>query len=142
MARIREKLRGLCILVVEDEHLVARVLDELIKLYGGTVAGPAASEDEALAILDRTAVDCAVLDVNLQSGPCFSLVEALMRRGIPVILATGCSASDIPGAFRHLPTLGKPTNLEELVERVADCRRTVPNRLYPTRSRISAGAGL
>lgn len=142
MVRVREKLRGLCILVVEDEHLVARVLDDLIKLYGGTVAGPAASEDEALAILDRTAVDCAVLDLNLKGGPCFSLVETVMRRGIPVILATGCSASDIPGPFRQLPTLSKPTNLGELVERVADCRRTVPNGPYLAQGGISAASGL
>lgn len=116
MASAGDKLHGLCILVVEDEYLVADIFVDLIELYGGTVAGPVATEEEALAILDETPVDCAVLDVKLRDGPCIALVEALVQRGIHVTLATGYSNSGIPEELRHLPTFTKPADLGVLVE--------------------------
>jgi CheY-like chemotaxis protein len=123
-----DKLHGLCILVVEDEYLVADVLVQLIKLYGGTVAGPVATEEEALAILDETAVDCALLDVKLADGLCVALAEALAQRGIHVTLTTGYSISGIPEELRHLPIFTKPIDLGALVEHLANCRRSIGGR--------------
>ena len=127
MVRSGDKLYGLCILVAEDEYLVADVIVQLIQLYGGTVAGPVACEEEALAILDETPVDCAVLDVKLSNGPCVSLARELAKRDIPVTLATGYSRSSIPEELRHLPTFTKPIDLGALLEHLADCRRTNPD---------------
>lgn len=128
MVRPGDKLYGLRILVVEDEYLVADVLVQLIKLYGGTVVGPAACEVEALAILDETPVDCAVLDIKLRDGPCIALARALAQRGIHVTLTTGYSRLGIPEELRHLPTFTKPADLGALVEHLTDCCRSKPGR--------------
>ena len=126
MVRAGASLDGVCILVVEDEFLVADILVKLIKLYGGTVAGPVASKEAALAILETTSVDCAVLDVALSDGPCVSLAEELARRGINVTLATGYSGSGIPRELRHLPAFTKPADLGALVDHLAGYCRAAP----------------
>lgn len=128
MARPGDKLYGRCILVVEDEYLVADVIVQLIQLYGGSVAGPVACEEEAMAILAESPVDCAVLDVKLSNGPCVALAEALAKRDIHVTLATGYPKSGIPEELRHLPTFTKPIDLGALVEHLADCCRAKPGR--------------
>lgn len=126
MARSGDKLRGLKILVAEDEERLADVLIDLIGLYGGTVAGPVASVEEAAALIDGARIDAAVLDVRLRSGPCFTLAEALLRRRIPVILITGFSLTEIPEPLEGLPIFTKPFRVEALVDCVADCCRTRP----------------
>jgi DNA-binding NtrC family response regulator len=131
MVRAGSKLRGACILVVEDEYLVADILVQLIERYGGTVAGPVAGKEAALAILATTPVDCAVLDVKLSDGSCVTLAQELARRDINVTLTTGYSDSGIPGEVRHLPTLTKPTDLEALVEHLAGYCSTTPSPATP-----------
>ena len=123
MTQPGKKLADLRILVAEDEARLADLLVELIALHGGTVAGPVASAEDASAIIDGDRVDGAVLDVHLQSGPCFMLAEALMRRRIPVVLITGYARSDIPQSLVNLPTFTKPFSVETLVQCLADCCR-------------------
>lgn len=117
------RLAGLRILIAEDEWLLADLLVDLVKLHGGTVVGPVTNEPEALAIMDGTAIDAAVLDVVLASGPCYVLAETLMERDVPVILTTGHDISEIPDDFAALPIFSKPFHMETLVDRIDERRR-------------------
>lgn len=130
-----QQLRGLTILVAEDDVRFARILVKLIALYGGIAAGPAASEAAARGIVDAMPVDGAILNIGLWEGAGFSLAGALTGRGIPVFLIAGDGPATIPDACADLPVFTMPFSLSDLVERLAaDCRAVAAARGEPGRA--------
>ena len=83
------ELAGLRILVVEDESVVAFMLRELLTDRGVQVIGPAATVAAALELAESAELDAALLDVNLNGERSLPVAQALNRRGIPYVLATG-----------------------------------------------------
>ena len=53
------------LLVAEDEALVALVLELELRGAGHEVLGPAATPEEALALVERTRPELALIDINL-----------------------------------------------------------------------------
>ena len=111
------------LLVVEDEALVALSLAADLEAMGWEVVGPAATLDEAHALLEANHVDVALLDVNLDGTLVFPLAEALRARGKPFVFHTGYEIPDPSGGFADVPVVRKPSNpaslsatLEQLVE--------------------------
>jgi len=94
------------ILLVEDEYLIAWALQNELQCSGAHVIGPAASVEDALALLTNERVDGAILDVSLGREKVFSVAEALAARGIPFVFATGYS--DLPLEWHHVPRFEKP----------------------------------
>jgi PAS domain S-box-containing protein len=84
-------LVGRCVLLAEDELLVAMELEETLRCLGCEVLGPAATVEEALRLVLAEAgrIDAAVLDVNLAGRPSFPAADALTRHGVPVVFVTG-----------------------------------------------------
>lgn len=109
-------LAGLDVLVVEDEGLVAMVLAELLGDAGAVVRGPAASVDEAMGLLALGWPDAAVLDVNLAGERSTPVAEALLRRGVPFVVATGYGRDGLPACFDAVTVLAKPYGTEELLD--------------------------
>ena len=72
-------LEGLCVLVVEDEFLLAMELEALLEQRGCRVLGPVATIDQALAVLARHRPAVAVLDVNLRGKRATPVAAALRR---------------------------------------------------------------
>ena len=58
-------LAGLRLLVVEDEYMIAEHISMLLEDLGCDVAGPVATIEEALAMLEGGGLDGALLDANL-----------------------------------------------------------------------------
>ncbi|HEY2872862.1 MAG TPA: response regulator [Reyranella sp.] len=116
-----DALTGLKILVVEDSFLIAEHVSELLSEYGCVVVGPVGRLAAGLKLVeDGTAVDGAVLDVNLDGEFCFPIAAALVRRAVPFLFLTGYDDSDIiPGDFAAAPRLGKPLDEAQLVRTVA-----------------------
>lgn len=96
------------ILVVEDEPLIGLMVEEWLKEAGHQTVGPAGSVESALALIDSSAIDAAILDVILGNEDCYEVAQSLRTRGIPFAFATGHSAEAIQPDFRDAPTLGKP----------------------------------
>jgi CheY-like chemotaxis protein len=67
-------LSGIRVLLVEDETLVAMLLEDMIADLGGTVVSSASRVSRALEIVQDPAcsIDLAVLDVNLGGEEVFS----------------------------------------------------------------------
>ena len=104
------------ILVVEDEAMVAMLVEDQLLAAGAEVLGPAASLATALALLDRAeGCDAAVLDVNLRGESVVPLADALARRGVPFLFMTGYGDTDGLGAHAAVPVLAKPFDPLELV---------------------------
>lgn len=77
-------LDGVRVLVVEDEAMVAMLVEDLLEDLGCTVIGPASNVAEALAIISREdGIDVALLDVDLAGKPSLPVADVLADRGIP-----------------------------------------------------------
>ncbi len=107
-------LAGRKVLVVEDEPLVAVLLEEILEEFGCTVVGPASRLDAALELAGTSEVDLAVLDVNLGGQPVFPVAQALSDRNVPFVFATGYGAGGLPPEWSHMPALQKPYTLEQV----------------------------
>jgi DNA-binding LytR/AlgR family response regulator len=112
-----QPLRGMRVLIVEDEYVVASDLVRLLKDVGAMVAGPVASVGEALLLVTdgENGLDAAVLDVNLHGERVFPVADALADRGVPVVFTTGYDESVIPAAYASVPRCEKPVDHRALV---------------------------
>ena len=103
------------VLVVEDEVLVAMMIEDMLAALGYQVLGPAMHLSAALALAETEQIDVAVLDVNLGRGErSFPLAKLLRERRIPFIFITGYGTAGLLDEFRDVTTLHKPVEPEEL----------------------------
>ena len=108
-------LRGCRILVVEDEYMIAEEILEVLLDAGAEALGPVPTVSEALHLIAaEPCIDGALLDVSLNSVAVWPVVNALLARGVPLVLATGYDASIIPRAYAHLPRCEKPATGRDL----------------------------
>jgi CheY-like chemotaxis protein len=112
-AQPKETLAGLCILVVEDEMMVAIMLEEMLTKLGCKVV-KAARVSKAVQLVITAAIDGAILDVNVAGEAVYPVAHKLQERGIPFIFSSGYGASGLPVEYRDRPTLSKPFQQEEL----------------------------
>lgn len=120
---LEAKVRGLRVLVVEDEFLMARLLEDVLNAYGCEVVGPVPRLDRAVDAARTEALDGAILDVNLAGELVFPVAEALLSRNIPFIFATGYSIASLPPRFHETPRLQKPFPMTGLIELMAEVFR-------------------
>ena len=107
------------ILVVEDEVMVAMLVEDILLDLGCELAGLATRLDDALRLARQAEIDLALLDVNLDGKPSYPVAEVLRARGIPFVFATGYGERGIDPAFAAVPTLAKPFQHEDLARIVA-----------------------
>jgi CheY-like chemotaxis protein len=106
-------LAGRRILVVEDEPLVADLLEEMLTDLGGVMVGPAYTLSAGVALAADAVLDGAVLDVNIRGARIDPVADTLRRRGIPLVFATGYGERAGP-SFQAAPLIEKPYTLEAL----------------------------
>ena len=108
------------ILIVEDEPLIAMMLEDFLDALGKAVAGTADTVADALAIVEAGGVDGAILDVNLRGGEqSWPVADALAAAGVPFLLATGGSGDAIVAAHRGRPVLAKPFTMDAVEKALA-----------------------
>lgn len=102
------------ILIVEDESMIAMMLEDFLKELGWNVVGLAGGTQQALAMARNTDLDAALLDVNLGGQDTFAVADILSERHIPFVFATGYGKDGVADRFRGVPTLTKPFQCNEL----------------------------
>jgi len=108
------------VLLVEDEPLIAMMLEDFLDALSRQCAGTADSVATALPLVEAGGIDGAILDVNLRSGEkSWPIAEALAARDIPFIFATGGADDLILDIFRGRPILQKPFTMDG-VEKALD----------------------
>ena len=78
-------LADLRILVVEDEVLIALEIEERLQRLGCEIVGPVGRLERALEVARSTALDGALLDVNVKGGFVYPVAEELLARHVPVM---------------------------------------------------------
>jgi DNA-binding response OmpR family regulator len=108
-------LAGRRVLVVEDETMVAMLVETVLEDEHCAIVGPIGDLDEALAAAESEVLDLAVLDINLAGRMVFPVAEVLARRGVPFLLLSGYGDKALPGNRQHWPICGKPFRMVDLV---------------------------
>jgi DNA-binding response OmpR family regulator len=108
------------ILIVEDEMMVAMLLEDMVRELGYEVVGPAITSEKALVLAGSELLDGAILDVNLGHGErSTGVAETLHARGVPFMFASGYGSKGAIDKFQDSPILKKPFSLTELSHMLA-----------------------
>lgn len=114
--RSADRLRGRCVLIVEDEYLLADDLAQGFADAGISIAGPVPSLAKAFDLLEQKEIGGALLDINLDGNTVYALADALIERGVPIVFVTGYDQSAIPSRFADVPYCQKPVETEQAIE--------------------------
>jgi CheY-like chemotaxis protein len=115
------------VLIVEDEVLIAMLLEELMERTGYEVVAVSSHLEEALELADTLTIDFAMLDINLNGKESFPVAEILRGRGIPFLFATGYGDSALASDFADVIVVEKPFNRDALRQALEKL-----SALYPT----------
>ncbi len=99
---------GRRVLLVEDEMMVAGMVQRMLTDLGYAVAGTATTVGEAMEMIGSRGIDAAVLDINLDGEMSYPVADELVGRGIPFLFSTGYGGGDLPDAYQGSHVLKKP----------------------------------
>jgi CheY-like chemotaxis protein len=108
------------LLIVEDQPLIAEMLEDLAVTLGWEVAAIAYSAEGALMALEDERPTLAVLDIDLGGSTSLGVAATCGSLSIPVIFITGFSPSEIPPECANAPVLIKPFSEEAFANAVRD----------------------
>lgn len=110
--RPTKTLSNLRVLVIEDESLVAMLVEDMLDQLGCVVVGSVSDLQPALDVVARSEIDFALLDVNLRGQSSYAVAEALEARAVPFIFISGYGQVD--ERWRNRPVIQKPFDLDRL----------------------------
>jgi CheY-like chemotaxis protein len=102
------RARELRVLVIEDEAIIAAVLENALVEGGCSVVGPVATLGRALETIENTTIDAALLDIKINGRDTYPVADVLAGRGIPFVFVSGFTRKDLPVRYRHCAHITKP----------------------------------
>jgi DNA-binding response OmpR family regulator len=114
-------MTALCVLVVEDEALIAEDLRTTLEGLGCEVLGPASNCEFALDLLKSVTPDIALVDTHLGSENCEAVVKECDRLGIAVVITSGLPKNELPDFCAGRDYVSKPfrdADIEEAIRAV------------------------
>ena len=103
------------ILIVEDEPLIAMMLEDFLDSLGHKVVASCDSVSDALAQVEQGGFDVAIIDVQLKDGESvWPVADKLAESGTPFVVATGGHVEPPPAAHADVPTLTKPYTIDSI----------------------------
>jgi DNA-binding response OmpR family regulator len=117
-------MAGCRVLIVEDETMIALMIEDTLRDEGYEIVGPTGKLETALRLADEEKPDVAILDVSIRGGKVYPVAERLLVLGIPFVLASGYGDWALPESLRDQPRLTKPFTTAQLQKQVKDlCER-------------------
>jgi DNA-binding response OmpR family regulator len=106
---------GRRILIVEDDLMIAMLIEDMLADLGHVVAGVAGTVAEGTAMVEAVqSPEAAILDINLGGESVFPLADTLRARGVPMIFSTGYADAGLREADRDSQVLRKPFRIGDL----------------------------
>lgn len=96
------------VLIVEDEMLIALMLQDMLADVGLVTAGVANSLSVGLDLARSADAHLAILDINLNGEEAYPIADVLRGRGIPFIFSTGYGTGNTEADVYAVPQLVKP----------------------------------
>lgn len=109
-------LEGRRILLVEDEVLVAMLIEDILTDFGCAVVGTASRLEDALKSAREEMMDIALLDVNLAGKRSFPVADILAERGVPFLFVSGYGEQGLEAPHQNRPVIQKPFSPELIAE--------------------------
>ena len=108
------------VLIVEDEPLIAMMLEDFLDALDKQVAGTVDTVAAALERVEAGGIDAVILDVNLRGGETsWPVADALQIAGVPFLLSTGGGDDMIEERHRDRPVLAKPFTMDGVEQALA-----------------------
>jgi len=104
----RVRPAGPRVLIVEDEAVIAGLIETILGEAGYSIAGPVATLERALATIERERLDAALLDIRINGHDAYAVADVLMKRRIPFIFVSGFTRKQMPAGYRHCAYIAKP----------------------------------
>jgi CheY-like chemotaxis protein len=130
-ASFGQPLEGRCVLVVEDQFLIADEMDRLVRALGGTVMGPAPSAAAVRRLIADGLPDLALLDINLHGEHVWDVAHELLARAVPMIFATGYEAALLRPPFENAIHIDKPVSARDLAEALSRLDKKLTQEVTP-----------
>ncbi len=118
-------LQGLQVFLVEDEPLVAELIEGMLSELGCVVVGKARNLAEAMSWAEvMPAIDFAILDVNISGEAILPVADMLARRKVPLVFSTGYGSNELLQLYPGSRLLAKPYGPDALAHALTDVRHT------------------
>jgi two-component sensor histidine kinase len=104
-----------CVLVVEDDPLLAGDVARALRKRDHLVLGPARDVATALRLVEEEAPDFVILDTFLGTETSEPVARRLADKQIPFLITSGFDRSDLPRALASCPFLSKPFHMPSLL---------------------------
>ena len=114
------RFEGVTVLVVEDETMIALLIEDMLLELGCREVWHASSVADAITRLADRRPDIAMLDVNLNRELVYPVAAWLQGAGIPFLFATGYGGAMVPEEVAAHPLLHKPFTVETLAAALGD----------------------
>ena len=105
-------LPGKRILLVEDDAMVAMLLEEALAEAGASILGPVGTVEAALGLITvaeaQGGIAAAVLDLDLNGFSALPVADRLAALRVPILFATGYGEGCQRGHHAAVPLLLKP----------------------------------
>lgn len=102
------------ILIVEDEPLIAMMLEDFLESLGHSIAATCDSVDTAMVEVEKGGFDVAILDVNLKGQNVWPVATRLREQGVPFVIASGGHVDPPPAEFAAVPLIEKPYTVDRV----------------------------
>src|SRR5215210_2710688 len=102
------------VLVIEDEALVAMLIEDMIHDSGDEMVGSASRLSDALVLVQEARADVALLDINLGGVLAYPVADVLRQRGVPIVFTSGYGSAGLIERFQDCPILDKPFDQHSL----------------------------
>jgi DNA-binding response OmpR family regulator len=106
---------GRRVLIVEDEAMIAGLIEVILREAEWSVVGPVATLERALATIERERLDAALLDVRVNGHDAFAVADVLVRRRIPFIFVSGFTRKQMPPRYRDCAYIAKPFTADAIL---------------------------
>ncbi len=102
------------VLIVEDQPLIASLLQTMLEELRFTGIIIADNVESAMAVAGGQSFGLALLDINVGGKDVYPIADALRSAGTPVVFTTGYRRGDIRSDWKNAPILEKPFTLQQL----------------------------
>jgi two-component SAPR family response regulator len=120
-------LKGMRVLILEDETLIAMLLADIVTDLGCEVVGPSYTIEAALTELDAQPVDIALIEITVGTTKSWRVAEKLAEINVPFAFLTGYGEhADSMERFPAAPVQMKPAAAEMIEALLGTLRISVP----------------